>query len=579
MGAGASKAPPDITAKSLEAKRIAQEIFRFMISQMKFEEYLTLANPDQCKKYVILIADSLQKFFMKVKITPDKTKDGYIYFRKFDDVKGSTPMSQHYCMVIALFFVRIFQIYGALALSILDTDTNVYEFAHGGGLDELEAEDDGVQSGGGLPVLTEESLRPGETLPSPYAILMPYLRRFQGNTEYYKFTGYYIFLKMSPFIVDGLQQYGMFYLYEPGRAYTSSSNVGKILCNMRVELTDKGVKLILSGITIQEPKRKDIRLEDSTIRIQRSESGILGIGDYGNVGEILNRRFLDILREASRQREDDEDEDDKEKRERRPGYPYRPEEKKENTKIKEQFRTFALMERLKKMDSQPIKAHCIARALQLVSPKGLQKEFPQTIVSSICDSKFYSVKDKRFSQSLPAMDEKIVDAKGIFTLWQLFFDKVLPDMSPDMSDSTREKYKVASAYLSKAFGNPAPLHLKEVPSKTASSYCAGKRDKQLKVESKEAITALRLVVGKMIETQAMHTAKVMKILGKLFLIQPGKPITLHPNVLEGGLPAVNAIGEEARAILVAYYANCEALYGSGVQIVERSKAKILERYY
>jgi hypothetical protein len=63
------------------------------------------------------------------------------------------------------------------------------------------------------------------------------------------------------------------------------------------------------------------------------------------------------------------------------------------------------------------------------------------------------------------------------------------------------------------------------------------------------------------------------------LIQPGKPITLHPNVLEGGLPAVNAIGEEARAILVAYYANCEALYGSGVQIVERSKAKILERYY
>jgi hypothetical protein len=578
MGAGASKAPPDITAKSLEAKRIAQEIFRFMISQMKFEEYLTLANPDQCKKYVILIADSLQKFFSKVKITPDKTKDGHIYFRKFDDVKGATPMSQQYCMVIALFYVRIFQIYGALALSILDTDTNVYEFAHGGGLDELEADDERVQSGGGLPVLTEEALRPGETLPSPYALLMPYLRRFQGNSEYYKFTGYYIFLKMNPFVVDGRQQYGMFYLYEPGRTYTTSSIVGKILCNMRIEPTDKGMKLILSGITIQESKRRDIRLEDSTIRLQRSESGILGIGDYGNVGEILNRRFLDILREASRQREDDED-DGKEREERRPGYPYKPEEKKENTKIKEQFRTFALMERLKKMDSQPIKAHCIARALQLVSPKGLQKEFPQTIISNICDSKFYSAKDKRFSQSLPAMDEKIVDAKGIYTLWQLFFDKVLPDMSPDMSDATREKYKVASAYLSKAFGNPSPLQLKEVPSKTATTYCSGKRDQQLKVESKEAITALRLVVGKMIETQAMHTAKVMKVLGKLFLIQPGKPITLHPNVLEGGLPAVNIIGEEARAILVAYYANCEALYGSGVQIIERSKAKILERYY
>lgn len=578
MGAGASKAPPDITAKSLEAKRIVQEIFRFMVSQMKFEENLALANPDQCKKYVILIADSLQKFFMKVKVVPDKTKDGYIYFRKFDDVKGATPMSQQYCMVIALFFVRIFQIYGALTLSIIDTDTNVYEFAHGGALDELEGRDETVQSGGGLPVLTEEPLRSGDTLPSPYTVLLSYLRRFTGNAEYFKFAGQYIFLKMSPFIVDGMQQYGMFFLYEPGRSFGTSTNVGKILCNMRMEPTDKGMKIILSGITIQEPKRKDIRLEDSTIRIARSESGILGLGDYGNLGEILNRRFLDILREASRERDDEEEEEER-RGERRPGYPYRPEERKEDTRIKEQFRTFALMERLKKIDTQPIKAHCIARALQLVSPKGLQKEFPPTIISSICDSKFFSPKDRRFPQSLPGMDEKITDSKGIYTLWQLFFDKVLPDMSPDMSDATREKYRIASAYLSKAFGNPAPSPLKEISSKTTSTFCAGKKDKQLQVSSKEAITALRTVVGKMIETQAVHTAKVMKILGKLFVIQPGKPIALHPSVLEGGLPVVNAIGEEARATLVAYYTNCEALYGSGAQIIERSKAKILERYY
>lgn len=577
MGAGASKAPPDITVKSLEAKNIAQEIFRFMINQMKFEEYLTLANPDQCKKYVILIADSLQKFFMKVKILPDKTKDGYIYFRKFDDVKGATPMSQQYCLVIALFYVRIFQIYGALALSILDTDTNVYEFAHGGGLDALEDEEQ-VQSGGGLPVLTEEPLRSGDSLPSSYGILLPYLRRFTGNVEYYKFAGQYIFLKMSPFIVDGMQQYGMFFLYEPGSTYSTSSNVGKILCNMRIEPTDKGVKIILSGITIQEPKRKDLRLGDSTIRIARSASGILGVGDYGNLGEILNRRFLDILREASRER-DDNDEEQERRDERRPGYGYRPEEKKEDTRVKEQFRTFALMERLKKIDSQPIKAHCIARALQLVSSKGLQKEFPQTIISNICDSKFYSAKSKRYAQSLPGMDEKITESRGIYTLWQLFFDKVLPEMSPDMSDATREKYRIASAYLSKAFANPSPVGIKDVEAKTASTYCSGKRDKQLKVDSKEAIKALRTVVGKMIETQAMHTAKVMIIFKKLFLIQPGKPITLHPNILEGGLPAVNAIGEEARSILVAYYANCEGLYGSGVQIIERSKAKILEQYY
>ncbi len=177
------------------------------------------------------------------------------------------------------------------------------------------------------------------------------------------------------------------------------------------------------------------------------------------------------------------------------------------------------------------------------------------------------------------MDKNILDSQGIYTLWQLFFDKVVREMNPDMSDATRAKYAAASAYLSKVFGQSDKVPMKDIKAKTGKAYCAGKEDKQLKVESKEAIQALRSVVGKMIETQALHTANVMKLLGKLFLIQPGKPIQLHPNVLEGGLPAVNAIGEQARALLVAYYTNCEGLYGTGIQVIERSKAKIIERFY
>ena len=581
MGAGASKAPPDITAKSLEAKRITQEIFRFMVTQMKFEEYLALANPDQCKKYVILIADSLQKFFAKIKIVPEKTKDGYIYFRKFDDVKGATPMSAQYCTVIALFYVRIFQIYGALALSILDTDTNVYEFAHGGGLDELEAiEDaDSVQTGGALPIIPEEPLRSGEALPGIYNALTPFLSRIRGDNTFYKFTGKYILLSMNPTFFDGHQQYGMQFMYERGTTtYGTTGKYGQIICYMRMEPTPKGIKLILSAIKIKEEKRKDILLEDSTILLKRRESVMFGIGEYGNIAEILNERFLDILRQGTREREDDDDDDDDRRGEKRYDYMGRPIEGKRETKV-EQFRTLALLDRLKKMDTQPIKAHCIARALQLVSPKGLQKEFPQTIISNICDSKFYSKDDRRFPQSLPGMDKNILDSLGIYTLWQLFFDKVVREMNPDMSDATRVKYAAASAYLSKAFGQTERIGFKDITAKTGQAYCAGKKDKQLQVQSKEAIQALRTVVGKMIETQALHTANVMKLLGKLFLIQPGKPIQLHPAVLEGGLPAVNAIGEQARALLVAYYTNCEGLYGTGIQVIERSKAKIIERFY
>jgi hypothetical protein len=148
-----------------------------------------------------------------------------------------------------------------------------------------------------------------------------------------------------------------------------------------------------------------------------------------------------------------------------------------------------------------------------------------------------------------------------------------------MSPFSQQKYKIATAYLSKAFQNEsAQARIPDIRSKTGSAYCSGKRDKQLLVENKQAIQALRVVTNKMLEIQLMHTGKVMEVMKKLFLIVPNKPIVLHPNVLQGGLPYVNQLADEARSILVAYYSNCEGLYAKGVEVIERSKAKIREPY-
>jgi len=592
MGAGSSKAPPDLS-KTTDAKRITQEIFRFMITQMNFEEYLGLANPDQCKKYVILISDSLQKYFFKIKVTPEKDKNGFIYFRKLDDVRGATPQSAQYCMVMALYFVRIFQIYGALALSILDTDTSVYDIAYGGGLDSLAEEEETeedvtlpVQTGGVLPPIPEEPLRATDTFTGVYETLSPFLSRIRGDHSSYKFTGHYILMSMQPKIYNGKQQYILQFIFERGGTFGIPSKQGQILCYMRMEASEKSLHIYLSGITISEEKKRNIEVEESHIRIPRKSAMFpgVGIGEYGNIAEILKNRFLEILKEGSKLREKDTNDEYEPARDRDRDYRFGERKAGErleslDRKIEEEFSTFKLLDRLKRIDSQPIKAHCIARAIQLVSGRGLQKEFPTTVISNICDSKFYSSKDKRYQESLPIMDEKITGSRGLFTLWQLFFDRILPDLSPEMSPASQEKYRKSTAYLSKAFQNEAPQsRIPDIRSKTGSAYCSGKRDKQILVKNKEAIQALRAVTSKMLEIQLIHTGNVMKILQKMFLILPSKPIVLHPNVLNGGLPYVNQLADEARSILVAYYANCEAMYAKGVAVIERSKSEIRAPY-
>ena len=88
------------------------------------------------------------------------------------------------------------------------------------------------------------------------------------------------------------------------------------------------------------------------------------------------------------------------------------------------------------------------------------------------------------------------------------------------------------------------------------------------------IRLLRDNVRKMIDYQINHTANVVKILRKLFLlpIESGKSLQIHPRVLKNGMDEVNSIAEEARNLLIDYYSQCEILYRSGAEIMASNKS-------
>jgi hypothetical protein len=80
----------------------------------------------------------------------------------------------------------------------------------------------------------------------------------------------------------------------------------------------------------------------------------------------------------------------------------------------------------------------------------------------------------------------------------------------------------------------------------------------------------------MINYQINHTANVVKVLRKLFLlpIESGKPLAIHPNVRKNGMEEVNKVAVEARNLLIEYYSQCEILYRSGAEVLVANKQHV-----
>ena len=120
MGAGTSIPSQTDTPQVLNF--ILQEMFR----RTDLADIYSLADPDRCKRYVIVASNALESLFVKMRVYPDKKEDGTLYLQSIDGILKSMPADvrakqREYCVELAFFFIRIFQIFGALFLSIYDS--------------------------------------------------------------------------------------------------------------------------------------------------------------------------------------------------------------------------------------------------------------------------------------------------------------------------------------------------------------------------------------------------------------------------------------------------------------------------
>ena len=127
MGSGISSAITthgQLFDKTAGTRRMVDDIFTYMMQHLKVNDFMNLSNPEKCQKYVLFMANNLSMFFSKLSVRPEVGKDGILAFRSAEDLqdpKGPAKQEKEsLCLVLAYFYTRIFQIYGAIALTLLD---------------------------------------------------------------------------------------------------------------------------------------------------------------------------------------------------------------------------------------------------------------------------------------------------------------------------------------------------------------------------------------------------------------------------------------------------------------------------
>ena len=128
MGAGQSIPSTLSRQKVFELTRdtrgMMDVLLDYMLKEITVRDFVALSNPTECKKYVIFMANNLYKHFYELQIVPIKDKKGVIAFRPVKELvnppESEESERQSLCLTLAYFYTRIFQIYGALALTVID---------------------------------------------------------------------------------------------------------------------------------------------------------------------------------------------------------------------------------------------------------------------------------------------------------------------------------------------------------------------------------------------------------------------------------------------------------------------------
>jgi hypothetical protein len=214
----------------------------------------------------------------------------------------------------------------------------------------------------------------------------------------------------------------------------------------------------------------------------------------------------------------------------------------------------------------PVKAHCVARAVQLLNVNAIRDPSTGEPFSSVCRVKFPYIADG----SLPTPGKPIASEEGVYAMAMLFVDKLSAnDFMPQVTATPefaafRQRLRHSFGRYESLAATPPTAQLNEVTERHMG-FCRGNPDSKIEVRGALA-KELQRKAQELYRQQTVHVASVMRLMFKLFdekQVRAGA-LAINPNIMIGGMDAINKLAEEARGLLIQYYSNCEKTYNEGL---------------
>ena len=558
MGAGQTKPLGGITRQELLQKttgsqRIVNEMFQEMISRLTPEDFLKLGNPQTCNKFIFMMAYTMHAMFKSLRFRPKQQGDsGVIIFEDAEALRKPTPESKKLCLYIAYFYIRIFQIFGALAITVLDDPSagpilditriavpapqrmglfsraQIPQIQYGvrpvrpqlGGVDA--ASFTGVaRYFSFMSSLFSEPINNEFTLADDANyVLTPTKKEYNFYINLDANTQLFTQLTPSTLTSRGMDrsaklQFTKFFYNVPTTSITGSlvdsidtlkrvnSQLRYLKYEFTIESNDGGnswYRKTTNQTIANELESMNKKIRGYIKQIAEKNAGITREGKIVYIDQVGQAGLAAAV--AVGQKED----------------PF----------VTKALQNQYIINTLKALSTNKPVSFCVARALQLINADTLFSRVPKSAQSSVCFATFMSRPG-----SVPKDGMGIDSVIGLRTLDHLYhthptFDQDKREITVDSAD--KQEYADFLQTMSSLFGKSVaavPHSLSEIKA-TANQACVGQAaNKYLQIADPKSVATIIKVVNQMFKRQLDHTQQVMTFF-KMYLFQVGKsknPIT------------------------------------------------------
>ena len=608
MGGSSSKAAPlqgilkgiDYSNKAALSKGLSDTILTLLFREADFKDLLTLSSIGQCPKYVFTTAQALQQLFHTIQVYPQYGKQGEIMFAPIqklapgilakdktgvesNDARQRRLVRDKMCMDIAYLYVRIFQIYGALALTTLDANpvrvatqqalarpsgffgARQAAAAPGAGAAPFFGQRAGGMLVSGLAAQVTRSMNstPFEAITSFFSLAKT---RTQTVTKYIEMDDKTEMKNIGTFLIK----------WEP----TIGRNSTKVPAFYKSKKTTKPIEATVDMTWEDKDKSQATMYIDNTliIKLQRGDFEWEFLYDSGE-----SHDSTEFIRKVHEYFTGDEITRASGTGARRPGVSSTGSYGVSLGTGKSSFESFDQLKKLyedRQIGKGFPKAYCVARALTLLKPIFDSEVFDPknpTFTSQVCRKNFDF--EAETGDQMPRARKQPKANIYFRSLVSLYYDnyEILSNGEVVFSQTPEGKndLKNVSTLFARLFNiSTKPEGFLESGTEFTESklLCGGKdigiwvKDPKLRIELMEKC------IKPMLEIQQKHTIEVNTLLQRMFIVRKdkfGESIAFSKE-LQMGSQGVNMFGKLARDLLARYYQTSEVLYTQGVRLLEQN---------